>query len=364
MPDLTAEISALSIVGNGPDSETMKISSASKPSQDYFATSPVEIGEKIATFLDKGSLIAFPSCSRFCRAISVALLWSKVVLEFPIVESRKLRIECILRNAPTCPNSAVHMAVDIRLLLNQPQVAFTGMTIPTFLGMFPGLKELRLIELTPQSWEIMPPQNPGNSYPSEYSYTKRQQIERLRPEQASLALTPLSMPSLSFLDFDSIYCFEDLSHFMTLDGFENIRILSIYTYISTPCGGIGFLGPATVEAKDLAYTLQHFKALRFLLINMGEPIDSNGGAGILSPEFWDAWAGEVVKFCWAVPTLYSIRGQAGLTGRNFRVTRSEDEIQIKEVVKAAEQKVIWADIKTADPNKKWDYWRSNMCIED
>ncbi|KAF3194024.1 hypothetical protein TWF225_008203 [Orbilia oligospora] len=428
MPDLTAEISALSIVGNGPDSETMKISSASKPSQDYFATSPVEIGEKIATFLDKGSLIAFSSCSRFCRAISVALLWSKVVLEFPIVESRKLRIECILRNAPTCPNSAVHMAVDIRLLLNQPQVAFTGMTIPTFLGMFPGLKELRLIELTPQSWELCGVtrcpidivyrvfQRHGlhvvrscrlkileilihqsihiPSERGEYLFKpflslfgtrlgsledfcfnieggpvtnvviRRQQIERLRPEQASLALTPLSMPSLSFLDFDSIYCFEDLSHFMTLDGFENIRILSIYTYISTPCGGIGFLGPATVEAKDLAYTLQHFKALRFLLINMGEPIDSNGGAGILSPEFWDAWAGEVVKFCWAVPTLYSIRGQAGLTGRNFRVTRSEDEIQIKEVVKTAEQKVIWADIKTADPNKKWDYWRSNMCIED
>ncbi|TGJ67731.1 hypothetical protein EYR41_006843 [Orbilia oligospora] len=390
MPDLTAEISALSIVGNGPDSETMKISSASKPSQDYFATSPVEIGEKIATFLDKGSLIAFFSCSRFCRAISVALLWSKVVLEFPIVESRKLRIECILRNAPTCPNSAVHMAVDIRLLLNQPQVAFTGMTIPTFLGMFPGLKELRLIELTPQSWESIHIPSERGEYlfkpflslfgtrlgsledfcfnieggPVTNVVIRRQQIERLRPEQASLALTPLSMPSLSFLDFDSIYCFEDLSHFMTLDGFENIRILSIYTYISTPCGGIGFLGPATVEAKDLAYTLQHFKALRFLLINMGEPIDSNGGAGILSPEFWDAWAGEVVKFCWAVPTLYSIRGQAGLTGRNFRVTRSEDEIQIKEVVKTAEQKVIWADIKTADPNKKWDYWRSNMCIED
>ncbi|KAF3110530.1 hypothetical protein TWF102_008107 [Orbilia oligospora] len=375
MPDLTAEISALSIVGNGPDSETMKIPSASKPSKDYFATSPVEIGEKIATFLDKGSLIAFSPCSRFCRAISVALLWSKVVLEFPIVESRKLRIECILRNAQHV--HAVHMAVDIRLLLNQPQVAFAGMTIPTFLGMFPGLKELRLIELTPQLWESIHIPSERGEYlfkpflslfgtrlgslgdfcfnieggPVTNVVIRRQQIERLRPEQASLALAPLSMPSLSFLDFDSIYCFEDLSHFMTLDSFENIRCLSIYTYISTPCEDIGFLGPATVEAKDLAYTLQHFKALRFLLINIGEPIDSNGGAGILSPEFWDAWAGEVVKFCWAVPILYSIRGQAGLTGRNFRVTRSEDEIQIKEVVKTAEQKVIWADIKTADPNK-------------
>ncbi|KAF3168039.1 hypothetical protein TWF788_011014 [Orbilia oligospora] len=193
---------------------------------------------------------------------------------------------------------------------------------------------------------------------------RRQHTEGLGSEQASLALTPLSMPSLSFLDFDSICCFEDLSHFMTLDSFENVRCLSIYTYIPTPCEDVVFLGPALVEARDLAYTLQHFKALKFLLINMGEPIDNNGGAGIPSPEFWDAWAGEVVKFCWAVPTLYSIRGQAGLTGRNFRVTRSEDKIQIKEVVKAAEQKAVWADMKAADPNKNWDYWRSNMCMGD
>ncbi|EGX46947.1 hypothetical protein AOL_s00097g373 [Orbilia oligospora ATCC 24927] len=468
MPDLTAEISALSIVGNGLNSETMKISSASKPSKNYFATSPVEIGEKIATSLDKGSLIAFSSCSRLCRAISVALLWSKVVLEFPIVESRKLRIECILRNAQhvrsvylkslfdgsrwplTNYNSAIHMALDIRLLLSQPQVAFTGTTIPTFLGMFPGLKELRLVELTPQSWEVrcnivahilnhqhcleilglwlcgvtrcpidivyrifqrhelhvvrscrlkileilihqsihIPSERGEYLFkpflnlfgtrlgsledfcfnieggPVTNMVIRRQQIEGLGPEQASLALTPLSMPSLSFLDFDSICCFEDLSHFMTLDSFENVRCLSIYTYISTPCEDIVFLGPAPVEAKHLADTLQHFKALRFLLINMGDPIGNNGGAGILSPEFWDAWAGEVAKFCWAVSTLFSIRGQAGLTGRNFRVTRSEDEIQIEEVVKTAEQKAIWADIKTTDPNKNWDYWKSNMCIED
>ncbi|KAF3199194.1 hypothetical protein TWF106_003978 [Orbilia oligospora] len=448
MPDLTAEISALSIVGNGPDSETMKTSSASKPSRDYFATSPVEIGEKIATFLDKGSLIAFSSCSRLCRAISVALLWSKVVLEFPVVESRKLRIGCILRNAQHV--RAVHMALDTRLLLSQSQGALTGMTIPTFLGMFPCLKELRLIELTPQPWEVRcnivahilnhqhcleilglwlcgvtrcpvdivnrvfqrhglhfvrscrlkileivihqsihTPSERGEYLfkpflnlfgtrlgsledfcfnieggPVTDMVIRRQHTEGLGSEQASLALTPLSMPSLSFLDFDSICCFEDLSHFMTLDSFENVRCLSIYTYIPTPCEDVVFLGPALVEARDLAYTLQHFKALKFLLINMGEPIDNNGGAGIPSPEFWDAWAGEVVKFCWAVPTLYSIRGQAGLTGRNFRVTRSEDKIQIKEVVKAAEQKAVWADMKAADPNKNWDYWRSNMCMGD
>ncbi|KAF3319514.1 hypothetical protein TWF173_000139 [Orbilia oligospora] len=368
MSDLTAEISALSIVENGPDSETMNIFPVSKPSKDYFATSPVEIGEKIATFLDKGSLIAFSSCSCLCRAISVALLWPKVVLEFPIVESRKLRIECILRNAQHV--RAIHMALDIRFLLSQPScrlkileiLIHQSIHIPSERGEYLFKPFLNLFGTLLGSLEDFCFNIEGG--PITNMVIRRQQIEGLGPEQASLALTPLSMPSLSFLDFDSICCFEDLSHFMTLDSFENVRCLSIYTYISTPCEDIVFLGPAPVEAKDLAYTLQHFKALRFLLINMGEPINSNGGAGILSPEFWDAWAGEVAKFCWAVSTLYSIRGQAGLTGRNFRVTRSEDEIQIKEVVKTAEQKAIRADIKTADPNKNWDYWKSNMCIED
>ncbi|KAK6506185.1 hypothetical protein TWF506_011106 [Arthrobotrys conoides] len=451
MAGLVAAFKVLSMAGKGPDEGSTELSSSSKPARDYFATNPSEIGENIAKFLDKDSLIAFSSCSRICCSISAGCLWSKVILEFPIVESEKSKVEFLFRNAHFV--RTIYVAFDIGLLVGQIQVAFTGMTIPSFLERFPGLKEFRLVEITPQPWEvranivahilnrqhrleilslwlsgvtpcpidiiyrvfqqqglhIVKPSrlkileiflhfrphlpNERGEYlfkpflnlfgarlgsledfclnlegaPVARTIARRHELEGLSPEQVALALNPFSMPSLTFFDLDSICYFEHLSQFVTLDSLANVRCLAMYTGISVPdhTANVVIMGPPEKTVEDLVATLRHFKGLKYLMINIGEPFNNNGNAlATLPPAFWDAWASEVSKFCWVVPTLSGIRGQAGLTGQNFRVARNEDGAHVEKVMDVAEREAIWDEIKALNPNSHWDYWKGNLWVED
>lgn len=64
-------------------------------------------------------------------------------------------------------------------------------------------------------------------------------IEGLGPGEISLTLSPLSMPSLTFLDLGFICFFEESPQFMILDSLANAKCSSMKIDISVPDDDLG-----------------------------------------------------------------------------------------------------------------------------
>ncbi|KAK6331916.1 hypothetical protein TWF718_002454 [Orbilia javanica] len=99
MSDLNIATDRLAITEGDQGSEATEILVSPRSPKDYLSAVPTEVGNSIAELLDKKSLLAFSSCSRYCRSVSAPSLWSEVILSFPIPPGKGPRFACILKNA-------------------------------------------------------------------------------------------------------------------------------------------------------------------------------------------------------------------------------------------------------------------------